>query len=81
MPDSTMTEPRAELDGLTIFLHAGIAVLGILAWLTGEFAGDYKKLPHWGFWIHKHLGLSLAFFLILRLVYGLVGPATARFAD
>lgn len=81
MPDEAIVEPQAELDGLTIFLHAGIAVLGILAWLTGEFAGDYKKLHHWGFWIHKHIGLGLAFFLLVRLAYGLVGPATARFAD
>ncbi len=81
MPDEAMSEPKAELDGLTIFLHAGIMVLGVLAWLTGEFAGDYNTLHRWGFSIHKHLGLGLAFFLLVRLGYGLVGPATARFAD
>jgi cytochrome b len=71
---------REELDGLTIFLHAGLMVFGLLAWLTGEWAGDYKKLPHWGFFIHKHLGLGVAFFLLLRIVYGFIGPEVARFA-
>jgi cytochrome b len=80
MPDLT-TEAGEELDGLTIFLHAGIMVLGVLAWLTGEWAGDYKKLHHWGFSVHKHLGIGLTFFLVLRIVYGFVGPPVARFAD
>jgi cytochrome b len=74
------TEPE-ELDGITIFLHAGLMILGLLAWLTGEWAGDYKKLHHIGFWVHKHLGIGLTFFLILRIGYGFVGPATARFAN
>jgi cytochrome b len=81
MSDSQEGMEREELDGLTIFLHAGLMVLGVLAWLTGEWAGDYNKLHHWGFSIHKHLGIGLAFFLILRLLYGFFGPPAARFAN
>lgn len=80
MSDQAREEIREELDGITIFLHAGLMVFGVLAWLTGEWAGDYKKLHHWGFSLHKHLGLGVAFFLILRIAYGLVGPDTARFS-
>ena len=71
---------QEELDGITISLHAGLMVLGVLAWLTGEWAGDYKKAHHLGFTIHKSLGLGLSFFMILRIFYGFVGPPSARFA-
>jgi hypothetical protein len=80
MAELTTAETQEELDGITIFLHAGLMVLGVLAWLTGQWAGDYKKLHHWGFAIHKHLGIGLAFFLLLRIGYGFVGPSAARFA-
>jgi cytochrome b len=81
MSDTAAGMEKEELDGLTIFLHAGLMFFGILAWLTGEWAGDYKYLRHWGFSIHKHLGIGLAFFLALRLVYGFVGPPVARFTS
>lgn len=81
MSDQAREEIREELDGITIFLHAGLMVFGVLAWLTGEWAGDYKRLHHWGFSLHKHLGVGVAFFLILRIVYGFIGPATARFCQ
>lgn len=80
MSDQGKEKIREELDGITIFLHAGLMVFGVLAWLTGEWAGDYKKLHHLGFSIHKNLGLGVAFFLTLRIAYGLVGPDTARFS-
>lgn len=80
MPNQATEKTREELEGITIFLHAGLMVLGVLAWLTGQWAGDYKKLHHWGFSIHRHIGIGVAFFLILRIVYGFVGSATARFA-
>jgi cytochrome b len=80
MSDLLTAETHEELDGITIFLHAGLMVLGVLAWLTGDWAGDYRLTPHWGFAIHKHLGIGLAFFLLLRIGYGFVGPTNAKFA-
>ncbi len=79
MPDSPTSSEREELDGLTIFLHAGLMVLGVLAWLSGEWAGDYKKVHHLGFTIHKSFGISLSFFMILRIFYGFFGPQSIRF--
>ena len=46
------------LDSFTIFLHFGLMVFGVLAWLTGEWAGDYKQMRHLGFTVHKMLGLD-----------------------
>jgi len=80
MPDSPTGSEREELDGITIFLHAGLMVFGVLAWLTGEWAGDYKKLHHWGFEVHKHLGIGVSFFMVLRIFYGFFGPQPVRFA-
>ena len=71
---------RDELDKVTRAIHAGLAVLGLLAWLTGQFAGDYKRLSHPGFTIHSWVGISLSLFIFLRLLYGVWGPDNARFA-
>jgi cytochrome b len=73
-------EPE-ELDQVTRALHFGLAALGLLAWLTGQFAGDYKKMSHPGFTIHSWLGITLSLFVLLRLLYGLYGPDQARFAS
>ena len=69
-----------ELDSFTIFLHFGLMGFGVLAWLTGDWAGDYKKFQHLGFTIHKMLGLGVALFIAARLFHGFSGPKTARFA-
>ncbi|MDD3581087.1 MAG: cytochrome b/b6 domain-containing protein [Desulfobacca sp.] len=69
-----------ELDDLTIILHAGLMVFGVLAWFTGEWAGDYKKMVHLGFTVHKWLGMGTALFIGARLFHGLYGPDQARFA-
>lgn len=70
-----------ELDGFTILLHAGLMVFGVLAWLTGLEAGDYKKIPHTWFSLHKWLGMGLTTFLALRLGYGFWGPDNNRFTQ
>ncbi len=70
-----------ELDGFTIFLHFGLMGFGVLAWLTGEWAGDYKQFQHLGFTVHKMLGLGVALFIAARLFHGFWGPQAARFAN
>ena len=76
----TNTSTAEELDSFTIFLHFGLMGFGVLAWLTGEWAGDYKKMQHLGFTIHKMLGLGVALFISARLFHGFCGPKPARFA-
>jgi len=70
-----------ELDGLTRFVHLGLMVFGVLALITGFFAGDYKHLQHVGFSFHKWFGIGLAIFLALRLWHGFSGPQEARFRE
>ncbi len=82
-----MTPPPAEasetkdLDDLTRLLHLGLTVLGILAYLTGLWAGDYKQARHLGFSTHKWLGLSLSFVVLCRLWYGFYGPREVQFKE
>jgi cytochrome b len=70
-----------DLDNLTRFIHLGLMVFGILALLTGLWAGDYKRVHHWAFSIHKWLGLTLTFFIAWRIWHGLYGPREARFSQ
>lgn len=60
-------------------LHLGMAGFGIAAFLTGELAED--GLDSFGYMLHAYLGLSLATFVLLRIVRGLVGPGPLRFSD
>lgn len=77
-----MNSGRSEgLDSLTVFLHFGLMVFGVLAWLTGDWAGDYKKVKHLGFIVHKMLGMGAALFVAARLFHGFCGPGPARFAN
>jgi cytochrome b561 len=52
-------------------LHAGMAIFGITAFLTGEIAENGSNST--GFYIHAYLGLSLTLFVIVRLVSGVSG--------
>jgi cytochrome b len=70
-----------ELDSFTIFLHFGLMMFGVLAWLTGDWAGDYKKVSHLGFTVHKMLGVGTALFVAARLFHGFCGPEAARFVN
>ena len=38
-----------DLDIFTRIIHLGLVIFGLLAWATGEWADDYKKLKHIGF--------------------------------
>ncbi len=81
MTPNAETPPREELDSTTRFIHLGLTVFGVLAWVTGYFAGDYKRLAHTGFSIHRWLGIGLVLFLAVRLLYGLYGPKQVRFRE
>lgn len=50
-------------------IHLGMAVLGVMAYLSSELAEDGAS--SWGYLIHAYLGLSLAFFMLLRISIGL----------
>jgi cytochrome b len=77
---ATETNQPQELDGTTIFLHFGLMVFGVAAWLAGFGAGDYKRAHHFWFSVHKWLGLGAAAFVAARLGYGLWGPDAVRFS-
>jgi len=62
-------------------IHATLALLGLAALATGELAGDYKRLEHFGFTIHSWIGLAMASALALRLLWGIFGPREARFSQ
>jgi cytochrome b len=81
MTDAPPSTQSNDLDALTRFIHLGLTVFGLLALLTGLWAGDYKRAHHFGFSAHKWLGLTLAFFLAWRLWNGLYGPPEDRFSQ
>lgn len=60
-------------------LHAGMAVFGITAFLTGEFAEYGASTP--GYLLHAGLGFSLAAFVLLRVTRGFAGAGPLRFRD
>lgn len=68
-----------ELDAFARIIHLGLMVFGVLAWITSTWAGDYKRAHHLGFTVHSWLGMGLAFFMALRLIYGVTGPDNVRF--
>jgi cytochrome b len=70
----------SELDDISRVVHLGLTLCGISAWATGFLADDYKRLEHLGFSIHSWLGISFAFFLILRIGYGFCGPNEYKFS-
>lgn len=69
-----------ELENIARVIHLGLTLFGILAWATGFWAGDYKRLQHLGFSTHSWLGISFTFFLILRIGYGFCGPDDYKFS-
>jgi len=76
-----MPAPVEELNTTTRLIHLGMVVFGISSWLTGELAEDFEEAgDHSGYDIHSWLGIALTVFVVLRILYGLVGPRTARFS-
>jgi cytochrome b561 len=78
---TTTTEEKDKLDFPTLVMHAGITIFGLTAWLTGDWAGDYKRLSHPGFSLHKGIGICLALFILARLLYGVLGPENCRWSN
>ena len=59
-------------------MHAGMAIFGITAFLTGEIAENGANST--GFYTHAYLGLSLAFFVVLRVISGISTTGKMRFS-
>lgn len=59
-------------------LHLGIAAFGIAAFLTGEGAEENANSS--GYLLHAYLGLSLAAFVLMRLLRGIFGSGPLRFS-
>jgi cytochrome b len=76
----TESAKNVELDFTTRLLHFGLMVTGVLAWISGFGADDYKLPHHAGFTLHRWLGMGLTLCLGARFLYGIVGPPAARFS-
>jgi cytochrome b len=76
-----MNGKAVKLDVTSRALHIGLALFGVAAWWTGEDANDYARPEHSGYDIHLWLGIGMAVFVMLRLGWGLAGPAPARFSN
>ena len=74
-------DERNEIDLINRILHLGLALFGLLALTTGNFADDFKVAGGLGFGIHRWVGMGVAFFISLRVAYGVWGPARARFSN
>ncbi|MGH8292289.1 MAG: cytochrome b/b6 domain-containing protein [Gammaproteobacteria bacterium] len=83
---NTVPGPARPLDRVSVFLHFGLAVFGVWAWLIGsgwigEGAGDYKRADHFWYTQHMWVGIIFTAFLLARILWGIVGPANARFVN
>ncbi|MFZ5449173.1 MAG: cytochrome b/b6 domain-containing protein [Thermodesulfobacteriota bacterium] len=81
MSDFPPPSEKQDLDEITRLIHLGLTIFGILALITGLWAGDYKRVHHLGFSIHKWLGLSLSFFMAWRIWNGFFGTKENLFSQ
>jgi cytochrome b len=81
MTSHTEVSKKDDLDVLTRIIHLGLMVFALTAWSASGWAEDYAHTTHLGFTVHSWLGMGLVTFISLRLVYGLVGPASVRFSQ
>jgi cytochrome b len=68
-------------DAATRLIHLLLAVLGVAALVSGQFAGDYRRALHPGFDIHTWIGLGMALALAARIAWGFAGPAPTCFSQ
>ena len=59
-------------------VHMGLAIFGIAAYLTAE-AAEHGNTGL-GYLLHAYLGMTLTFFIMLRVLEGYIGAAEARFS-
>lgn len=74
-----MTDSPAETrpmiwDPLVRVFHWALMLCVVAAWILGEFGPDIMTLHFW-------LGYAVGGLLLIRLLWGFVGPRTARFAS
>ena len=58
-------------------IHLGLAIFGIAAYLTAELAVDGNT--NLGYLLHAYLGLSLAAFIVIRIIIGSFSSGTLSF--
>lgn len=80
------TSTDQPLDSVSRFLHLGLAVFGVWAWLIGSGwigagAGDYKKADHFWYTQHMWVGITFTAFLLARILWGFVGPKSVQFRN
>ncbi len=63
-----MIEDKCEYPTYAKLIHLGLAVFGITAYLTSEFADN--DVTSTGYLLHSYLGLSVAVIIALRLLIG-----------
>jgi len=73
-----MTEHNYSYPTYAKVMHMGMAAFGILAFLTAELAEDGHD--SFGYLLHAYLGLSLALFLLLRIIPGFIGAGPLHFS-
>lgn len=54
-------------------IHAGLAIFGVCAYLTGELAGEAEHALTMGYWLHAYLGLTVSVFLFSYILLKIVG--------
>ncbi len=72
---------KGRIDVPTRVIHIGIMIFALTAYFTGDGADDYKNAEYSGYILHKWLGMGVSIFILLRIIYGLVGPEPARFSS
>ncbi len=79
----TVTHPQRVFDPLLRVLHWTIALSIVLLIATSQLAEGFEHGPYEKtFWnLHILIGYTLTAGLLTRLLWGLVGPASARWRD
>lgn len=78
---SAMESPDQPLGRIARFLHLGLAVFGVWAWWIGGAADDYKRADHFWYTQHMWVGILFTAFLLAHVLWGLIGPAHARYVN
>jgi len=73
-----MKELNYDYPGYAKILHMGLAAFGVTAYLTAELAENGHNT--FGYLLHAYLGLSLAAFLLMRAIPGLIGGGVLKFS-